>query len=320
MSFLKNKLYIPSMKLRLIIMTPLVIASIILAAIFIWFEGERNGEAMFLVFFVALFSFGIPLAYFYKFLGKVELLVQTQQSTLIANSKMASLGEMASGMAHEINNPLTIIQLITDQTSKMLAMGEVDQEILKFKFNKIGENSRRITKIVNGLRTFASEEDNQVFTSVDIGIVIDHALNLSRERFKNNNISLKAENIPQVNYAGNAVEISHVLLNVLNNSYDAVANSEDKWVKISALDNDDFIELQISDSGKGIEAPLSEKIFQPFFTTKEIGQGAGLGLSLAKGIIQKHKGSIYLDQKKPHTTFVIRLPKFMELKPSLSEA
>jgi len=95
----------------------------------------------------------------------------------------------------------------------------------------------------------------------------------------------------------------------LNNAHDAIAARAEKWIKISVVDGNGFLEIKVTDSGTGISAEIREKIFQPFFTTKEIGKGTGMGLSISSGIIKNHCGELRVDEKCPNTCFSIRLPK-----------
>ncbi|HEX4924120.1 MAG TPA: ATP-binding protein, partial [Bdellovibrionales bacterium] len=104
-------------------------------------------------------------------------------------------------------------------------------------------------------------------------------------------------------------QISQVLLNLLNNAHDAVAEQTEKWVKLDVRDLGDSVELSVTDSGAGIPPEIQEKIMQPFFTTKQIGEGTGLGLSISKGLVDSHHGQLRLDAKSKNTRFVVLLPK-----------
>jgi signal transduction histidine kinase len=106
-----------------------------------------------------------------------------------------------------------------------------------------------------------------------------------------------------------ATQITQVLINLVNNAHDAIKNLKEKWIEIAVNDSDHYVEISITDSGPGIPAGIKEKIMQPFFTTKAVGQGTGLGLSLSKSIIDSHKGFLLIDDNCPHTKFTILLPK-----------
>ena len=103
-------------------------------------------------------------------------------------------------------------------------------------------------------------------------------------------------------------QISQALLNLLNNSFDAVANLSHAWVRLDVVERDGSVELSVTDSGKGIAPELREKILQPFFTTKELGQGVGLGLSISNGLIESHRGMLRMDTRSSNTRFVVTLP------------
>jgi len=118
------------------------------------------------------------------------------------------------------------------------------------------------------------------------------------------------ESLPEdLCFEGREVEISQVVLNLLSNASDAIETLSDKWIKLSVFSRQDFVEIHITDSGDGIRPEIRKKIFQPFFTTKAIGRGTGMGLSISSGIIQKHRGELQIDSQNPNTCFIIRLPK-----------
>jgi signal transduction histidine kinase len=108
---------------------------------------------------------------------------------------------------------------------------------------------------------------------------------------------------------GVKIQLSQVILNILNNAFDASVESLAKWVKIEIIDKDEYFHIEISDSGAGISPEVEDKIFQPFFTTKELGKGTGIGLSLSKGIVEKHSGRLFVKKESKFNTLVIELPK-----------
>lgn len=105
------------------------------------------------------------------------------------------------------------------------------------------------------------------------------------------------------------IQIEQVLLNLLNNSFDAAQKSEEKWIRVEAIEFGDYIDIKVVDSGPRIPEEVADKIMQPFFTTKELGKGTGLGLSISTGIMKNHKGGLFLDRTASNTTFVMRLPR-----------
>lgn len=228
---------------------------------------------------------------------------------LIYSSKMASLGEMASSMAHEINNPITIILGKIKVISFMLADLNVNNKLINDEIQKIESTTGRISKIVRGLKSFSRVADEDPFELVPLEVIIEETLDLCAERLKVNGIQLRMDEIPQICLLCRPSQISQVFMNMLNNSSDAVMGQEEKIItwNFKIVEPDRFLIL-ISDTGPGIPIEIAPKIMEPFFTTKGVGKGTGLGLSIAKGIIEDHNGSISLDYSTPQSRFIIELP------------
>jgi len=177
--------------------------------------------------------------------------------------------------------------------------------------NKIEETISRISNIIDGLRSFAKDGSKDPFLPFKIAQLVEDTCHFCNERFKSNGIDLTIEDFNhELMVEGNVIELSQVLLNILNNAFDAVKeiNVDHKWVKISVVVKDAYVEIHVTDCGNGITDNIQDKIFQPFYTTKEIGKGTGLGLSISLGIVQKHAGSLKLNTQSAHTNFVISLP------------
>lgn len=236
-------------------------------------------------------------------------IIQSQQKNLVYSSKMSALGEMAGGVAHEINNPLAIIALSCNTLKKMMSKEQFDRQYLVENILCIENTTDRIAKIVKGLRTFSRNEVDSELSETTIKHIMDDTLTLCQEKFKNHGIELKLE-LQNENslILCNPISISQVLLNLLNNSCDAIEKLENKWIKIESriLNHEAYIE--VTDCGAGIPLEILQKIMDPFFTTKEIGRGTGLGLSISKGIMESHSGSLKYDHSCKNTKFVISLP------------
>ena len=173
---------------------------------------------------------------------------------------------------------------------------------------RIGTTTTRISKIVSGLRSFSRSGEEDPFVAVSLRTIIDETLDLCRERFKNAGIELRVSDIPAVLISCRAVQIQQVLINLLNNAFDAILTSDSKWVMLEAKTNENILYLRVTDSGTGIPQEIVNKMMQPFFTTKDIGKGTGLGLSIALGIIHGHGGSLCFDRGHTNTSFVIEIP------------
>lgn len=237
-----------------------------------------------------------------------EQLIKDQQARMISSAKLSSLGEMASGIAHEINNPLAIIKGKAYHILKKLEAGEVNNEFLIKEISKIEQNSLRIVKIIKGLRTFSRHGEGDPFQVVTFKSLLDDVLELCYERFKYQGVLLKTTGDLSTDILCQETQIAQVLLNLINNAYDAVSTMPDPWVEVNVYKGEEFIRISVTDSGHGITFEIAAKIMQPFFTTKEVGVGTGLGLSISKGIIEMHDGNFYLDHNCPNTRFVIELP------------
>jgi signal transduction histidine kinase/integral membrane sensor domain MASE1 len=232
--------------------------------------------------------------------------LELSKMQLMNSSKMASLGEMASGVAHEINNPLAIIQGKVKVISMMLEDLEIHHPKLFQEIQKIKLTTDRIEKIVKGLRNFSRASNNDPFESAALQKILTETLDLCSEKFKANGIKLIINEVPDVSIMCRPSQISQVLINLLNNSSDAIENLKDKWIDISfELKDKKQLSIRITDSGSGISPEHAQKIMEPFFTTKEVRKGTGLGLSIAKSIIDSHQGLLWLDVRHPHTRFVI---------------
>lgn len=232
-----------------------------------------------------------------------------QQAQITTSAKMAALGEMAAGIGHEINNPLASIQAHVEDLKELVASKKISDEQVFQRLSKIEKTGERIAKIIRGLRTFARAEAIGEKRRQPLREVVLDTLEFCSERFRQSGIALHVQEIPQdVEIECLPGQISQVLLNLLNNSFDAVERSETRWVEVAVKKKADQIEIRITDSGGGISPIIRSRIMQPFFTTKEPGKGSGLGLSISQGIIASHSGTLKLNEQSAHTEFVICLP------------
>lgn len=230
------------------------------------------------------------------------------------NARLAALGEMAGGVAHEINNPLAIIDGSVDMCLREIQRDGFDHEKVFKRLNKVRETVQRITKIVKGLKRFSREPDSDEMQMHSLLKVVNESLDLSREKIKHLGVDVKI-NIPaNLEICCNQTEFSQVIINLVNNSIDEIKGEKDPWIRIEYNSSSQGAMLSITDSGKGIPMDLVKNIMRPFFSTKGIGEGTGLGLSISHGIIKRHGGDLVVDQQSTNTKFDIILPEAIKVK------
>jgi len=227
-----------------------------------------------------------------------------QEQQFQHSERLASIGHMAAGIAHEVGNPLTaissLVQLMQRRTSDVF---------LTDNLSKIREHINRITKIVHDLVDF-SRPTLMSRNSSDVNKIVDSAVGLLKHDSRTRNIDFVIDTQPGLP-ATMAVpdQLYQVLVNLLLNVVDAVVECDDKHIAVVTETVDHDVQIKVIDNGCGIPDEIRNRIFEPFFTTKEVGKGTGLGLSVSHGIIKRMGGEIFVDSKvMKGTTFIIRLP------------
>ena len=227
-------------------------------------------------------------------------------------AKMATLGEMASSICHEINNPLSVICGRNEQLERQLASAGPDLRKMGECVAAIGKTSARITKIVHSMRSFARNSALDQKSTFTVKDVVAETVEVCGESLARRGVSLKVDlgPDPEAKIFGHSVQISQILVNLLGNSCDAVERLPQPWIKLAAnVSTDGSITIEVTDAGAGIPAAIADKVMESFFTTKPAGKGTGLGLSISAAIAQDHGGKIELDRAAPHTRFVLTLPR-----------
>lgn len=237
-----------------------------------------------------------------KMLSVSDLTAKKRDELNIMNSsKMAALGEMAGGIAHEINNPLAVIKGYSD----LLRRVKIDNEVSKSKIlslsDSISRTVERIAKIISGLRRFARDGAGDTFERKNISELFDDVLQFNIEKIKQDNIEVIVNVDKDLDLDCQPIQLQQVLMNLVNNAHFELKNTtqDKKWIRIVASEFQiGWIQIFVQDNGPGIPKELQQKIMQPFFTTKPVGTGSGLGLSISKGIIEAHQGRFYLQDKE----------------------
>jgi len=225
-------------------------------------------------------------------------------------SRLTSLGEIAGGIAHEINNPLAIILGCIQQLQRALPKEIAQNEKISGLLRRTISSVERITKIIKGLRTFTKQSDMDELHPENVSQIIRDTLDFCSEKFHTNGVRITTTILQDAKISCRSVQISQILINLLNNAYDAIleAAPEQKEIMIQTQVQDQSALISVSNTGLPIPKNIQTKLFQPFFTTKEIGKGTGLGLSVSKNIAEQHGGDLYFDQEQKLTTFMIKLP------------
>ncbi len=232
---------------------------------------------------------------------------------LAQSARLASLGAMSGGIAHEINNPLAIILGRAEQLSRSNSLNPSDLE----RVNTIKRMVERMAKIVRGLRQVSRDGNLEPKVPTRVEMILEDALTLCRSRLENNKIHLFQTEASNKGTVSLSIEcrpsqISQILINLINNAADAVQGLEDPWVAIQLLADEHQVAIRIVNSGPLIPKELVERIGQPFFTTKGTGLGTGLGLSISASLAQSNGGELEYLEDESNTTFEVRFPRALD--------
>ena len=245
--------------------------------------------------------------WFYDLTERIEMEneLKNQININLHNSKLASIGELSADIAHEINNPLTIIKLVLKRLSKKIKDKSLHKYILEI------ENSiLRMTNIVAGLGKY-SRIDSQKVTKVDLIHVIRDTIDIFNQILISEGISLKLDMDDNDIYIASGIfgQIQQVLINILNNAKQALASSTKKEILISLYKDHGYNYISLKDTGTGIPEEILGQIFDPFFTTKTADEGTGIGLSMSYNLIKSFNGELTVsNNEKSGAQFIIKLP------------
>ncbi len=244
--------------------------------------------------------------------SKDELIDQTVK--LVHVSRLAALGEMSAGIAHEINNPLTIMKGGAQLIEKSVGRDTIDKELILKQSQKIQNSVNRVTKIVQGLKSFSTLSDGKPKEKAPLQDIIDDTLNFCTELLVSHGIRLDIDPIPDLRLECHPVQISQVLINLIKNAQDEILERDltetERWIRIEFKTEKDTLCIRVSNGGPRIKEEFLEKIFNPFFSTKPVGKGTGLGLSISQKIMREHLGDLSIDKSGPHTVFLLVIPYF----------
>ncbi len=254
--------------------------------------------------------------------------LEKQLEKNLNSSRMAAVGEMAAGVAHEINNPLTVIDLNLLKLKKMSVVNNDSNESmeeLRQKFGTIAQSTEkiqlmvyRIAKIIKGLKSLSRDGDQDPMVPFMVSSMIDDVKVLVDMKLKDQSISFEVlSEEKDLRAVGREVQVSQVLVNLISNAIDAITDlnlspNAKKWIQLKISENPHFIFFTVTDCGNGIPESILKNIMEPFFTTKAVSKGTGLGLSISRSIILEHGGTFEYNHQSPNTQFVFSLKKFLD--------
>jgi signal transduction histidine kinase len=236
--------------------------------------------------------------------------LERERLALIRSEALASLGRMAAGIAHELGNPLAALHGRLEMLEMRLGAGKVEPaELRQFTASAMATTERMI-RIIRGMRTLARDASSDPLQSAAVGRLARDAAEFSRARLEKHGIELRLGTIDEtLEVPCREAQIGQVLVNLLSNAVDAVADLAERWIEVAVADRRDHVEISVTDSGPGIPVPLRDQVMEPFFTTKDVGEGTGLGLSISRSILEDHDGTLSIDERCPNTRFVLSIPK-----------
>ncbi|MBF0367682.1 MAG: response regulator [Oligoflexia bacterium] len=234
------------------------------------------------------------------------------QSQLLMASKLASVGELAAGITHEINNPLAIAVGMSEILHDRLFEKNYLDDQAQRSFGALNSALNRITKIINGVRLFARSNSDSVDEVMDINAILREVVSIVEGPYKQHGIRIELYLGEEERFfsLGNIGKLQQVIINLLVNAKDALEKkSDDRLIRIKTFRQREEIWILIFDNGIGIAKSILPRIFEPFYTTKEVGKGTGLGLSISHGIIKSFQGVIDVKSYENNgTSFTIKLP------------
>ncbi|MGE0527436.1 MAG: sensor histidine kinase [Bdellovibrionales bacterium] len=266
------------------------------------YSPRDHTKALFVVYVVLSFgAFLIAIAY--------ERIRELTDQRLIQVSRLTSLSIVSGGIAHELNTPIAAILLGAEALEEMVSGQDNQEELLQI-IGMIRKSAQKTAKIVKTVRSYSQEENLDQLSVHSLQEVLDQAFALCKEQFTHHTTAFRVVGqADRVQSRCRPVQLMHALLNLFQNSLEAVTSMKERWVTVQIYSKKATVEIRISDSGKGLSAHAQENLFTPFFTTKKIGTGLGLGLASSASVIAMHGGRLHLDTKATQTTFVVTLPR-----------
>ncbi len=289
------------------------------------FNGTNSNLFFPIIYFASTLITYLILRVYLSIKNKSDSMIVKMYNEIILKAQVSSLINLSEGMSHEINNPLTIISIKNQKALDIIknkpVLSPEDRALILHNLEKVQDSTKRITKIISALFNFAHNVEPDELKIYSLSEILNFSVEAVLFRASAKNIQFK---IASTDLSINVQKgpLVQVIVNLLNNSIDAIESNQEssgalastglqnKWIEINVNSiNNKYITISIIDSGKGIPIEFKDKIFLPFFTTKDVGRGSGMGLSLSLGIMQSMGGELLLDSKSSHTKFDLIIPR-----------
>ena len=308
---------------QILILTPMLVNSF-----YLYYSGKNEVGLIFGVFFCFYFFYQVRQYKSYRsqlierFNNQIDLKLSydelkrnqeafvEQTAKLLHASKISALGEMAGGLAHEVNNSLMVILGSTQQIERQMKTKHLMDQALQGKFDQSTNSIMKIKTVIEGLKQFSLQMEPSPKEATDLNELIQRTLPYCQELLSAHNVRFEIDSIPEVLVKCQPFQIIQILFNLTKNADDAMMRlqNDKKWIRYQFDTDKEFVYISVKNGGPKIAEENIDRLFQPFFTTKDVGQGTGLSLSISKGYAMDHKGDLYLDTHQHDTTFVLKLP------------
>lgn len=255
-------------------------------------------------------SYIICIAHDISSLEQAQISLEAERSAQVYGAKLKALGEMAAGIAHEINNPLSIISGHCHHLKWAINEDPIDRKEVNDMLNSIEETINRIAKIIKGLRGISRDSSEDPVETILLDDLINQVVELCQSRLKESGVSLQVlTHNKEAKVSARPSEVSQVILNLINNAVDATQGKDKPWIQIEYELIDQHYTVMVTDCGDGIPPEIAERIMDPFFTTKEPGKGTGIGMSISASLIEKNGGRLWYETEHAYTRFKFTLVK-----------
>lgn len=306
----------------------LVLAPMCAGSLYLYFSGINPTGLIYGIFFgfyffyqfrqyrdyrrqlIQRFNYQIELKLSYEELKRNQEAFVEQTAKLMHASKISALGEMAGGLAHEVNNSLMVILGSSQQIERQLRSKHLMDQNLQNKIDQSTNSIMKIKTVIEGLKHFSLQMEPTPKEATDLNELISRTLHYCQELLNAHNVRFDIAPIPEILVKCQPFQIIQVLFNLTKNADDAIQRlkPEEKWVRYEFDVKNGYVYIKVKNGGPTIKKENINRLFQPFFTTKDVGQGTGLSLSISKGYAMDHKGDLYYDAEEKDTTFVLKLP------------